>query len=266
MELFEKGLNATDIDALIFVTQSPDYFLPATSCLLQDSLGLSKSCLTFDINQGCSGFVYGLGVSTALISAGFVNKVLLLCGDTYTRYIRQDDRTCRPIFSDGAAAIVVSRSRQSMIGPFVFGSDGLGGENLIVKSGAFREKSLQPNISMPEILMNGPKVFLFTLSAVPKLVDTLLEEAGIALGDIDLFVFHQASAIVIESIVRKLELPANKVYSNLAERGNMVSASIPIALSDAARSGRLRAGDIVLLCGFGVGYSWGATLICWDPD
>jgi 3-oxoacyl-[acyl-carrier-protein] synthase-3 len=107
-ELLGRGIDRAEIDGLIFVSQSPDHLLPTTACLLQDRLGLAKSCLAFDINQGCSGFVYGLGVATSLITAGLASKVLLLCGDTYTRYIKADDRTCRPIFSDGAAAILVA--------------------------------------------------------------------------------------------------------------------------------------------------------------
>ena len=262
-ELFSHGVNPAEIGALIFVTQSPDHLLPTTACLLQDRLGLSRSCIAFDINQGCSGFVYGLGVSTSLINAGLADKVLLLCGDTYTKYIGADDRTCRPIFSDGAAAILVASESEASMGPFVFGSDGSGGGNLIVRGGGARDAGLAQADSRPRLSMNGSQVFMFTMSAVPKLVRTLLEAGNMSLEDVDLFVFHQASAIVLENIGRQLKLPPEKLYSNLEGVGNTVSASIPIALSYASREGRLHTGQTVLLCGFGVGLSWGGTLLRW---
>lgn len=264
MELFERGVDRAEIGALLFVTQSPDYYLPTTACLLQDRLGLSKSCLAFDINQGCSGFVYGLGVATSLINAGFAKSVLLLCGDTYTRYINENDRTCRPIFSDGAAATLIGKSTEAAIGPFVFGSDGSGGPNLIVKGGGAREAGLDAGGPSPQLYMNGPPIFTFTMSAVPKLVASLLDAGNTRMEEVDLFVFHQASALVLENLARKLKLPPNKMYSNLSRTGNTVSATIPIALAEAAREGRIYPGQTVLICGFGVGYSWAGALLKWS--
>jgi len=262
-ELFDRGVDPAGIGALLFVTQSPDYYLPTTACLLQDRLGLPKTCLAFDINQGCSGFVYGLGVATSLINAGLADQVLLLCGDTYTHYIQPDDRTCRPIFSDAAAAALIGRGGGVASGPFVFGSDGAGGQNLIVKTGGARNPSSALDAVPPQLFMNGPQIFMFTMAAVPKLVAGLLDQAQKRLEDIDLFVFHQASALVLENIARQLKLPPEKFYSNLSRMGNTVSATIPIALADAVSEGRLRDGQTVLICGFGVGYSWAGTLITW---
>ena len=262
-DLFDRGVDPTEIGALIFVTQSPDYILPTTACLLQDRLGLAKSCMAFDINQGCSGFVYGLGVGTSLISSGFAKKALLLCGDTYTRYIKKNDRTCRPIFSDGASATLISRGSKASISSFVFGSDGLGGQNLIVRGGGARDRDFPTGSSNPHLYMDVPKVFMFSMSAVPRVVGKLLEAGDTRLEDVDLFVFHQASAIVLENIGRQLNLPKKKLYSNLVNVGNTVSSSIPIALTEASREGILQPGQTVLICGFGVGYSWAGALLMW---
>jgi len=262
-DLFDRGVDPTEIGALIFVTQSPDYVLPTTACLLQDRLGLAKSCMAFDINQGCSGFVYGLGVGTSLISSGFAKKVLLLCGDTYTRYIKKNDRTCRPIFSDGASATLISRGSKASISSFMFGSDGSGGQNLIVRGSGARDGGYPAGNSNPHLYMNGPQVLMFTMSTVPRFVGMLLDAGDTRLEDVDLFVFHQASAIVLENIGRQLNLPQNKLYSNLINVGNTVSASIPIALAEASREGRLHPGQTVLICGFGVGYSWAGALLRW---
>ena len=265
LELFDQGVDRSSIGALLFVTQSPDYFLPTTACLLQDRLGLPKHALAFDINLGCSGFVYGLGVAASLINSGLAENVLLLCGDTYTRYIQADDRTCRPIFSDGAAAALIGKSTVAKVGGFMFGSDGSGGKNLIVRSGGARESGhdLGPG-NTPSIYMNGPQILMFTMSAIPRLVEALLEESQTTLEQVDLFVFHQASALVLENIARHLKLPPHKLYSNLLSTGNTVSATIPIALADASRAGKLRPGQTVLICGFGVGYSWAGALLKWD--
>jgi 3-oxoacyl-[acyl-carrier-protein] synthase III len=261
-DLLDRGVDAARIGALIFVTQSPDHLLPTTACLLQDRLGLPKTCIAFDINQGCSGFVYGLGVSASLIHSGLADRVLLLCADTYSRYIGADDRACRPLFSDGAAATLITRQGGASMGPFVFGTDGSGAANLIVKGGGARDAGSE-QASPPRLEMKGSQVFMFTMSAVPKVVHSLLEAGDVPVDGVDLFVFHQASAIVLDNIGRHLKLPPGKMYSNLERVGNTVSASIPIALADALEEKRLRDGQTVLLCGFGVGFSWGGVLLRW---
>jgi 3-oxoacyl-[acyl-carrier-protein] synthase-3 len=248
--LFDTGVDKAGIDALILVTQSPVSPLPATACRLQDRLGLGRNCMAFDVNQGCSGFVYGLAIGASLIESGVAARVLLVCSETYSKYIGKHDRTCRPVFGDGAAATVLSRRAGAAMGPFELGSDGAGAENLVVHPGA-------------DLHMNGATVFMFTMSEVPKSVHALLRKAGRTLDDVDLFVFHQASKVVIDNITRHLALPEDKVFRNYAERGNTVSATIPIALVDAMQNGRLHAGDLVLVLGFGVGYSWGGALLTW---
>lgn len=261
-KLFATGIGREEIDFLILVTQSPDYLIPTSACILQDRLGLPKSCMAFDVNLGCSGFVYGLTIGGSLIQAGVAAKGILVCSDTYTKYIAASDRTCRPLFSDAAAATLIGSNATSTMGPFEMGTDGSGFRDLMIPTGGARTSS--DNRTLPcHLSMNGSKVFMFTMDMVPKCVMSLLEKSKKMLKDIDLFVFHQASKLVMDNIIRRLELPEEKVFSNLDRVGNTVSASIPIALKDAVEAGRLQEGDQVMLLGFGVGYSWGGCLMQW---
>lgn len=263
-KLLESTPLHEDIDLLILVTQSPDYVLPTSACILQDSLGLSKKCMAFDVNMGCSGFVYALSIAGSLIESGVAQKGLILCADTYTKYIGKNDRTCRPLFSDGAAAILLESSATNDMGPFELGTDGSGFDRLIVKHSGARDAGEVANTCHGSLEMYGSDVFLFTMRVVPLSISKLLERTGLTLDNIDLIVFHQASKLVIENIIRTLSLDKNKVFTNFENIGNTVSASIPIALKDAATQGRLKVGDTVMLVGFGVGLSWGATLIRWS--
>ena len=256
--LDSPSISLKDIDLLILVTQSSDFILPSGACILQDRLKLSKNTMAFDINLGCSGFIYALSVIGGLISAGVARNALLICADTYSKYIDKNDRTCRPIFSDGAAAIWLSQSDEESIGPFDFGTDGAGFEDLIVKKNLLNNQAITD-----KLFMNGSEVFLFTMDAVPSSVNKLLIKAGISLNDIDFFVFHQASKLVIDNLIRKLEINPDKVFINYENIGNTVSASIPIALSDMHKNKKLKKGNLIMLVGFGVGLSWGSTLIRW---
>lgn len=253
------------IDLLILVTQSPDYVLPSSACILQNRLGLSKNCMAFDVNLGCSGFVYALSIASSLIESGVAHKALLLCADTYSKYIEKNDRTCRPIFSDGAAAIMLEGNNDTdYIGPFEFGTDGAGYDRLIVKRSGAKDADQIANSCRGSLEMYGSDVFLFTMRVVPECINNLLHRTGRTLESIDLFVFHQASKLVIENLIRTLSLDKDKVFTNFENIGNTVSASIPIALKDADMLGRLKEDDTVMLIGFGVGLSWGATLIRWS--
>jgi 3-oxoacyl-[acyl-carrier-protein] synthase-3 len=262
--LLDQLTEHDDIDLLILVTQSPDYVLPTSACILQDRLGLPKSCMAFDVNLGCSGFVYALSIASGLIESGVAYKGLILCADTYTKYIKKNDRTCRPVFSDGAAAILVEGSDIDCIGPFEFGTDGTGHDRLIVENSGAREADSVVNACRGSLVMHGSDVFLFTMRVVPSCIAELLNQAGLTLENIDLIVFHQASKLVIENLIRTMSLNKERVFTNFENIGNTVSASIPIALKDAETQGRLKDGDTVMLVGFGVGLSWGATLIRWS--
>ncbi len=260
-KLLKNYKNRSKIDALIFVTQSPDYSLPTTACIAQEKLKLGTNCMSFDVNQGCSGFIYGLAIASSLISSGLVKKTMLICADTYSKYINEHDRTCRPIFSDGAAAILLKPSKHSSIGPFELGTDGRGAMNLVVENSGAR-LSKNKNITK-SLFMNGSKVFMFSMSEVPRCIKELLKKSNKKIEEIDLFIFHQASKVVIDNIIRRLNLPNEKVFCNYSKVGNTVSASIPIALKDAIENGILKEGKLVMMVGFGVGYSWGATLVKW---
>jgi len=263
-KLLEGTFSREEIDLLILVTQSPDYVLPTSACILQDRLGLSKSCMAFDVNLGCSGFVYSLSIASGLIESGIAHKGLILCADTYSKYIEKNDRTCRPVFSDGAAAILVEGSDTDCIGPFEFGTDGSGYDRLIVRRSGARDADQRPNSQQGPLEMHGSDIFLFTMRVIPLCINKLLNRAGLAIENIDLFVFHQASKFVIDSLIQKMFLDKEKIFINYDSIGNTVSASIPIALKDAALKGRLKEGDTVMLVGFGVGLSWGATLVRWS--
>lgn len=265
-KLIRDSVDRNQVDLLILVTQSPDFVLPTTACILQDRFGLPKGCMAFDVNLGCSGFVYALSIAGGLIESGVARKGMILCADTYSKYIAKSDRTCRPIFSDGAAAVLVERSETDSIGPFEFGTDGSGYEHLIVRDSGARERGSATRQDKATLEMHGSEVFLFTMNVVPKCIKSLLERAALTLEDIDLIVFHQASKFVIDNLVRCLSLDESKIFTNYDLIGNTVSATIPIALKDAVGQGRLRNGDRVMIVGFGVGLSWGATLLRWSME
>lgn len=274
-KLFNSGVSTPDeIDYVLLCTQSPDFFLPTTACLLQERLNIPKSAGALDFNLGCSGYVYGLGLAQGLIATGQASKVLLLTAETYSKFLNPEDRSCVTIFGDGAAATLVtanSNASRPLTPVYVYGSNGGGAEHLIVRSGGMRTASgalkAQTESGQPSgcLSMNGPEIFHFTLQVVPDCIRALLSKAGKQISDIDLFVFHQANRYMLDHLRRKMGIPEEKFYLYLAECGNTVSSTIPIALKSALTEGRLRDGQQVMLVGFGVGLSWGATLLTW-PD
>ena len=277
-KLFDSGAcQPGEIDYLLFCTQSPDHFLPTTACLIQDRLGIPTTAGALDFNLGCSGFVYGLGLAEGLISSGQASRVLLLTAETYSKFLHVGDRSVRTIFGDaGAATLLVAREAEApLIGPFVYGTDGSGGPNLIVPTGGMRlPRTAESGVpcedangnlrSQDNLFMNGAEIFSFTLAAVPESVAAVLQKAGLALSDIDLFVFHQANRYMLEHLRKRLKISPEKFQLTMGHCGNTVSSTIPIALKHAALEGRLHLGDLVMVVGFGVGYSWGATLVRWS--
>jgi 3-oxoacyl-[acyl-carrier-protein] synthase-3 len=273
LRLFEKsGVTPDQIDFLLFCTQAPDYVLPTSACLLQDRLGLPTTCGALDFNLGCSGFVYGLALAKGLIETGAARRVLLLTADTYSRFIHPLDKSVRTLFGDGAAATLIEavEADRAMIGPFVFGTDGRGAPNLIVPTGGARRppdaasaieaEDESGNIrSADNLLMKGPEIVSFTLKAVPPAIERLLADAKLTMDDIDLFVFHQASAFILEKLRKKIGIPPERFAIKLETCGNTVSSTIPIALEDQLGA---QAGErLAMLVGFGVGYSWAATCV-----
>ena len=279
-KLFESGACAPqDIDYVLFCTQSPDYFLPTTACLIQDRLGIPVSAGALDFNLGCSGFVYGLGLAKGLVESEQATRLLLITAETYSKFIHPRDRSVRTIFGDAAAATLVTAvdSEDALIGPFVFGTDGRGANNLIVPTGGLRRsRSAETgrevtddsgNVrSQDHLFMDGAEIFNFTLKAVPQSVCQLLERSHKTLDEIDLFVFHQANRYMLDYLRRKIKVPQEKFYVAMGHCGNTVSSTIPIALKHAQLEGRLKPGDLTMLVGFGVGYSWAAGLARWAGE
>lgn len=255
-------------DYLLFCTQSPDYFLPTTACLLQDRLQLRKSIGALDFNLGCSGFVYGLSLAKGLLCGGLATGVLLVTSETYSKYIHPQDRGNRSIFGDAATVTFLQKDDIARIGNFVFGTDGRGAENLIVQTGGARspaglEKNPQ-NDHFPSssyLYMNGPEIFNFTIEVVPKMVKHVLEKNHLTLPEISCVIFHQANSFILNYLRTILDIPREKFYINLEQTGNTVSSTLPIALKDAEQRGIIQRGDKILLAGFGVGYSYGATVL-----
>ena len=276
-KLFDSGAcQPSAVDYLLFCTQSPDYFLPTTACLIQDRLGIPKTAGALDFNLGCSGFIYGLGLAQGLIVSGQASNVLLLTAETYSKFLNPRDRSVRTIFGDAAAATLLTAEDSSnpLIGPFAYGTDGSGGPNLIVPTGGMRRpRSSETAIpieaeggntrSQEDLFMNGAEIFNFTLDAVPQTIARLLDKAQLQLADIDLFAFHQANRFMLEHLRKKLGVPPERFVFAMAHCGNTVSCTIPIALREAQSAGRLQSDARVMLVGFGVGYSWGAAMLRW---
>jgi 3-oxoacyl-[acyl-carrier-protein] synthase-3 len=268
-KLFEKGtVKKEDVDFILFCTQSPDYKLPSSACIIQNKLGLSTKSGAFDFNLGCSGYEYGLAVAKGLIVTGVASNVLLLTGETYNKYIHPKDKGNRTIFGDGATATVISSSGFAEIGEFCLGTDGSGAESLIVKTGGARFPNKKEDLSIDDsgtpvssdyLYMNGQDIFMFTLTKVPKMIKEVIAKNSLVQGDIGLFVFHQANKYMLEHLRKKLKIEEEKFFLNLSKYGNTVSSTIPIALCDAKEQGILNGN--VLLAGFGVGLSWGATIL-----
>lgn len=262
----ETKIDKNEIDFLIFCSEGFDYIAPASSCIIQHKLGLSTSIGCFDLPYGCSGYVYGLGIAYGLLEAGIAKKILFLTADIPSKGIANDDLELRSIFSDIATASLITLDGLDKKTKFVYGTDGKGALDLYVEKSAYR-KPINPDFKLPEnlvngqMIMNGTNIFLFAVKKVPDLINEILEKNNLSKNDIDLFVFHQASYFMLEVIRKKIKIPPEKLFLNIQEYGNSVSSSIPLALYDAQQKGVLKKGMKILLAGFGIGNSWGATII-----
>ncbi len=267
--LFEEhDIDKADIDFVLLCTQSPDYFLPSTSCIIQHQLGLSTKCGAFDFNLGCSGYEYGLAVAKGLIGSGISKNILLMTAETYNKHIHLKDKGNRTIFGDGASASLITTEGFAEIGDFVLGTDGSGYDKLIHKSGAMRQ--YQPlndlvydedgnPVSSDFLYMDGRAIFDFTSDVVPSMIEELLAKSRMSMDDVALFVFHQANKYMINYLRKLMEIDKDKFYVFMENVGNTVSSTIPIALCEAQKEDRLHGN--VLLAGFGVGLSYAATML-----
>lgn len=270
-KLFEEyNISPEEIDFVMLCTQSPDYFLPSTACVLQDRLGIPTTSGAFDYNLGCSGCIYGMAMAKGLIAAGVAKNVLLLTAETYNKYLHPSDKSNRSIFGDGAAACLISTEGFAEIGEFSLGTDGSGANNLIVKTGAARQKTTTGKFVEDEeghvwyddyLYMNGGNVFNFTLEVVPGMMKEILAKNDLEKEQIDYYVFHQANKFMLSTIRKVCGIAKDKFYINLATTGNTVSSTVLIGLKDCLENGTIKAGDKVMITGFGVGLSWGGTLL-----
>ena len=266
--LENPNINKEDIDFVLFCTQSPDYFLPTSACIIQNKLGLPTTCGALDFNLGCSGYIYGLSLAKGLILGGIANNVLLLTGETYSKYLHPKDKGNRTIFGDAGSATLISTEGFAEIGNFSLGTDGKGAENLIVKTGGLRCKSPMNDLTFDEkanptssdyLHMNGSEIFNFTIEAVPELVKNTLLKNKLTNEEIEGFVFHQANKFMLNFLRKKLKINEEKFHYYMSEVGNTVSSTVPIVLYEKLKNGELHGN--ILLGGFGVGYSWGGCVI-----
>lgn len=270
----EEEIDPLSIDLLIVCTQTPDYILPATACIVHAGLGLPTTCAAFDINQGCSGYIYALATAHSWLASGLAKRALVITADTYSKLIHPGDRSVRTLFGDGGTATLVEINELPGLSAFVLGTDGTGAENLIVPAGGMRHPrpSAKPEVTVdgqgnsrgPEnLFMNGPEIFTFSLRRVPELVAAVLEAAEIEFDEVDRFIFHQANRFMLEHLKRKLRIPDIKMPMFHELTGNTVSSTIPLLLEDCASKNLILPGQNLLLAGFGVGYSWGGCLLQW---
>jgi 3-oxoacyl-[acyl-carrier-protein] synthase III len=270
----DENIRKEDIDYILLCTQSPDYFLPTTACLVQARLGLSTSCGALDFNLGCSGYIYGLSLAKGLLETNQAKNVLLITSELYSRYIADEDKSVRTLFGDASTATLLkARPIEGVkIGPFVFGSDGNGAQNLIVPHGGSKfpitdeshileSDNAKNKRASKHLFMNGAEILTFTLKTVPKSVDLLLEKSGLHKDDVDYVVFHQANKFMLEKLRKKIGFSSDSFLVSYEDYGNTVSSTIPLGLAKAISENKFKKGDKVLLVGFGVGYSWAGTII-----
>jgi 3-oxoacyl-[acyl-carrier-protein] synthase III len=259
------SIDRGTVDFLLFCTQTPDYPLPTTACLMQHRLGLPTSIGALDFNLGCSGFVYGLSMADGLIRGGAANRILLITAETYSKYIHPDDRSLRTIFGDGAAATLIDAADTPSLSGFKFGTDGSAGDALMVNSGGARPAAtaLQPRTKWrwsSKLYMDGPGLIKLTLDTLPQTIERVLADGKISESEIELFLVHQATHKLLDHLRQEMHLDEARMPTVLREFGNTVSSTIPIIMHELRKDGRLRRGTRCLLAGFGVGFSWAGCL------
>jgi 3-oxoacyl-[acyl-carrier-protein] synthase-3 len=261
----QQDIDRGSIDFLLFCTQTPDYPLPTTSCLIQDRLGLPTRCGALDFNLGCSGYVYGLAMADGLIQSGAANTILLLTAETYTKYIDQADRSLRTIFGDAAAATLVTASETRSLSGFQFGSDGSGGDMLLVGDGGARvaDDAIKPRHRKrwkSRLYMDGPSLISFTVEAIPRLVDEILAANQLSDADIGKYLMHQATWKMLDQLRNRMGVSEDRLPVELAEVGNTVSCTLPILIDQLRNQEKIDAKSVNMLLGFGVGLSWAGCL------
>lgn len=268
----DTNLDAATVDFLVVVTQTPDYILPGIAPTVHSAVGMPKNAGAIDVNLGCSGYIYALGMAKGLIETGQAKKVIVCTSDTYSKLLNKDDKSVRTIFGDGATATLIEGdSTNESIEALTYGTDGSGAGNLVVPRGGIRDgEEIYKKASAEargleggrfNLFMDGPEIFNFTISIAEDSLNSTLKKANLRKSDIDFFVFHQANAFMLEHLRKKLDLPTEKFPVLMGQWGNTVSGTIPMALSHLLEAGTLKSGTKILCMGFGVGLSWGSTVI-----
>jgi 3-oxoacyl-[acyl-carrier-protein] synthase-3 len=263
--LEHAGLTAADIDLVIVGTATPDFMFPATGCLIQNALGVKGGA--FDVEAGCTSFMYGLTLACSLIQSGMNKNVLVVGTEVLSRILDWTDRSTCVLFGDGAGAVVVSGSHEGNFTPsFVLGADGSGGSALYIPAGGSRQPTGDTTVrdGLHTVRMAGPEVFRFATRVVVESSRQVMERLELTVDDVDIFIPHQANERIIDSALKRLSFPRERTFVNIDKYGNTSSASIPIALTEAACQGRMKQGDTVLMVGFGAGLTWAAGAIQWN--
>lgn len=258
--LERAGVTADSIDLIIVATVTPDMAFPSTSALLADQLG-AHDAAAYDLSAGCTGFVYGLAQAYGMVAGGLSKRALLIGGDVLSRIMDWSDRTTCILFGDGAGAVVLEQVREGGFLGFELGADGSGGQLLSLPGSGSRVTDIATD--RPYVTMNGREVFKFATRVLVSSAQKLLDECGVMVDEVNVYVPHQANIRIIDYAAKKLGIPAERLVTNVERYGNTSSGSIPLALADAAANGRLRDGDLVLMTGMGAGLTWGSSLIEW---
>jgi len=259
------GVTADQIDLIIVGTLTPDHIIPSTACIVQEKLG-AKNAAAFDLEAACSGFVYGLTIAQQFITTGMYEHVLVIGAETMSKILDFEDRKTCVLFGDGAGAVVLGPVGENRgIMSMDLGADGSGGPALMVPAGGTRMPATAQSVldRLHYLTMDGSEVFKFAVRTMPMTSQRAIEKAGLTVDDIDFLVPHQANTRIIKSALKRLKFPMEKVYINLERVGNMSAASIPVALDEAVRAGKIKENDNVVLVGFGAGLTWGSCVINW---
>ena len=256
--LAEAGVDAASIDLIIVATVTPDMMFPTSSALLADQLGMPDAA-AYDLLAGCTGFMYGIAQAYGMLASGLARRALVVGGDVLSKILDWSDRSTLVLFGDGAGAVVMEPVADGGFLGFELGADGGGGENLWLPGSGSRHFENADKL----VKMNGREVFKFATRVMVSSAEKVLDECGLTVADVDVYVPHQANRRIIDHAARKLGIPEEKVVVNVDKYGNTSSGSIPLALADAAADGRLREGELVLMTGMGAGLTWGSALIEW---